>query len=338
MADDWKRQLEALHAGLVRRDDPAAWVREADAVDASQRYPYITLRGPVFGIAVQDPAAGPDWRILKPASDGMPQQARDGLNSHLWFQAKDDTDDPGIRRELLAAVAVLEDEPVNELEVLGTRYRVVRGDEFARSGTDGLEPPRPTDGEARDALWEGPYDTAEPDVDFVLDPDRDDGLIAGALKLSLRTFAYSGSRFPAGVRADSERAAAAYPDVALLPVCFGVAERFGEGWRPRGVLMPTPHDARRLLYDGMAETWARLYEFDQEKKAMYAQAAEEFKTWGRANEARVDDRLFRICRVERAVRMGPDGPEPPRPSDRDEYGPMKIHPTMDLDGTLHYDD
>ncbi|MDG4857575.1 DUF5954 family protein [Streptomyces sp. T-3] len=24
----------------------------------------------------------------------MPQQARDGLNSLLWFQAKDDTDDP----------------------------------------------------------------------------------------------------------------------------------------------------------------------------------------------------------------------------------------------------
>ncbi|MEU2744638.1 DUF5954 family protein, partial [Streptomyces sp. NPDC007095] len=59
---------------------------------------------------------------------------------------------------------------------------------------------------------------------------------------------------------------------------------------------------------------------------------------GRADEARVGDRLFRICRIERMVRCGPDGPEPPRPSDQDEYGPTKMHPTMDEDGTLHYDD
>jgi hypothetical protein len=52
----------------------------------------------------------------------------------------------------------------------------------------------------------------------------------------------------------------------------------------------------------------------------------------------VGDRLFRICRIERMVRCGPDGPEPPRPSDQDEYGPTKMHPTMDEDGTLHYDD
>ncbi|MFB7272064.1 DUF5954 family protein [Streptomyces sp. NPDC056244] len=338
MTDDWKQQLDALHAGLVRRDDPAAWVREADAVDASQRYPHIALRGPVFGIAAQDPEAGPDWRMVTPAADGTPQQARDGLNSHLWFRAKDDTDDRDVRRELLDAVAVLERDPVNELKVLGVRYRVVRCDEFTRIGTDGLEPPRPTDAEARDASWEGLHHTESLDEGFVLDPGRDEGLFAGAMKLSLRSLAYSDSRFPADVRADSEQAATDYPDIALLPVGFGVAERRGKGWRPRGVLMPTPHDARRMLHSAMTETWPELHEFDQDEKDTYAKAAEELKTAARVNDVHVDDRLFRICRIERAIRMGPDGPEPPRPTDQDQYTPEKIHPTMDLDGTLHYDD
>ncbi|WP_229698961.1 DUF5954 family protein, partial [Wenjunlia tyrosinilytica] len=164
MADDWKRQLDALHEGLVRREDPAAWVAEADAVDASRRYPNLSLRGRVFGIAELDPAHGPHWRLLKPVVDGMPQQARDGLNSHLWFKAKDDTTDPGARRELLAAVSVLECEPVNELEILSIRYRVVSGEEFARSNADGLEPPRPTDPEPIDASWQARPEALSPDV------------------------------------------------------------------------------------------------------------------------------------------------------------------------------
>ena len=46
--------IDALHAELVRRDDPAAWVREADAVEASLRRPRLALRGPVFGKAAEE--------------------------------------------------------------------------------------------------------------------------------------------------------------------------------------------------------------------------------------------------------------------------------------------
>ncbi|GAB2859047.1 hypothetical protein GCM10027074_27620 [Streptomyces deserti] len=337
MTDDWQQQIHALHEELVRRDDPAAWVREADAVDASRRYPYLAMRGPVFGIAAQDPAEGPAWRLLKPVVDGMPQMARDGLNSHLWFTAKDGTDDPAVRRELLAAVSVLEREPVNEVEACGVRYRVVRGDEFARMNDDGLEPPRPTDPEPVERSWDRrAKDSPSPDVGFALDPARSDGLLAGAMKMGLRDFAYTGSRFPSGVRADSERAVATHPEVVLLPTGFAVVERDEHGWQPRGVLTATPHDARRLLYNGMSEIWAMLYQYDDATKARYAKAAEEYRALDRADEYRVDDRLFRICRVERMVRMGPDGPEMPRPSDVDEYGPMKMHPTMDEDGTIHF--
>lgn len=119
MDDDWKRQLDRLHEGLVRRDDPAEWVTEADAVRASRRYPHLMLRGPVFGLAAQDPGPSAPWRLVRSVTSGTPQEVRDGLNSLLWFRARDDTDNPAERRELLAAVALLEREPVDELTVLG---------------------------------------------------------------------------------------------------------------------------------------------------------------------------------------------------------------------------
>ncbi len=338
MKEDWKRQIDRLHADLVRRDDPVAWVNEADAVTASCRYPHIAVRGALFGIATQDSASGTDWRLHGPVADGTPQQARDGLNSKLWFRALEDTDDPAVRRELLKAVAVLEREPADELEVLGVRYRVVRADELARSGEDGLEPPRPTDTEPADRSWTGRHHPPSRDTGHVLDPGRAEGIMAGALKLGLRAFAYAGARYPADVRRDSERAASTHPDIALLPVGFGITERIGKGWRPHGSLMPTPHDARRLLHDALTDVWPRLYELSTAEQARYARAAERFKAAGRNDELRAGDRLFRICRIERLVRWGPDGPEPPRPSDQaNDYPPMKIHPTMDEDGTVHHD-
>jgi hypothetical protein len=340
MTHDWQQRIHSLHEELIRRDDPAARVREADAVDASLRYPGVALRGPVFGVAVQDPAVGPEWRVLKPIVDGMPQMCRDSLNTYLWFRAKDDTDDPDVRRELLAAVDVLDREPVNEVEACGARYRIVRGDEFTRCDDHGLEPPRPTDPEPAERTWNFRDDhTPSPDLDLVLDPHRaDDGPMAGALRAWLRDFAYRGVRFPSHVRGDSERAVGSHPDVVLLPTCFGVVEREPTGWEPALALQATPHDARRVLHDALAEMWPMLYRFDDAKKAVYTKAAEEFRALERADEARVAGRVFRICRVERVLRMGPDGPEPPRPSDRDEYGPMKIHPTLLLDGTVVHDE
>ncbi len=335
MTDDWRQRIDALQEELIRRDDPAAWVREADAVDASLRYPHLALRGPVFGVAVQDPAEGPGWRLLKPVVDPMPQVARDGLNSHLWFTAKDGTDDPAVRRELLAAVAVLDEKPVNEVTVCGVRYRVVRADEFSRGDGENLEPPRPTDPEPADRSWERPRrQPSVPDVGFVLDPGHDEGPMAGAIRLGLRSFVYSGDRVPDPVRADSRQAVRSHPDVVLLPTAFGVVEYGAVGWEPAGGLAPTPHDARRQLYDGMSEVWAVLYQYDDTTRSLYAEAAERFRSLGRADEVSVAGRRFRLCRVERMLRMGPDGPEPVRASDHDEYGPMRLHPPMDEFGRI----
>ncbi|MGH4031321.1 DUF5954 family protein [Actinomycetota bacterium Odt1-20B] len=345
MTEDWQRRLARLHADLVDRDDPVELAAESDAVDASVRYPHLALRGPVFGIAVQDPADGPEWRVLSPVVDGMPQQARDALNSHLWFKAKDEADGPAMRRDLLAAVKVLENEPVDELEVLGLRYRVVRGDEIARIGEDGLEPPRPTDRDATDRTWREHRRTAASagadgmiDIGFeVSSGTRTGSPMTGALLAALRDFAYRGARFPDEVTADSERAVVTHPDIALLPVGYGVAELSAEeGWQPRTGPKSTPHEARRTLYGAMTESWPMVHQFDAEERARYARAAEEFRAAGDANEVRVGELLFRICRIQRLVRIGPDGPETPRPSDEDTYGPMKMHPTMDDDGTVHF--
>lgn len=316
-----------------------AWVNEADAVEASVRCPRLAVRGALFGVAVQRVGeAGAPWRLVGRVQEGMPQSSRDGLHSKLWFRAKDDTDDPGVRRELLAAVAVLEREPADEIVVLGERFRVVRADEVARSGEGGLEPPRPTDPEPVFRSWEGVRAPTYPDVDFELAPGGEEGLMAEALRIGLRGFHYTGDRYPAAVRNDSRRAVATHPEIALLPVTFGVVERRGEHWHPHGTLQPTPHDARRLLHDGLAGLWAEIYGLNDTDRERNARAAQRFRAEGRADEVWVGHRLYRICRVERMIRFGPDGPEPPRPSDVDEYGPMKLHPTMHEDGSLHYGD
>ena len=338
MVDNWMRQLDRLHEGLRERGDPAELVAETDAVEASQRYPQLAVRGPVFGVAALDPTEGARWRVITPVVDGAPQRSRDALHSMLWFRAKDDTDDPEVRRELLAAVSVLEREPVNEVSALGVRYRIVRGDECTRAGEEGLEPPRPTDREPLHRSWDDRRDSPSPDPGFVLDAGREEtSLMAGALRVGLSGFAYRGARFPEEVRADSERAVETHPEVLLLPVGFGVIEHDGTGWQPRGALLPTPHDARRMLYDALREFWPLVYELSAKRRRAYARAAEELRAAGRANEVRADGSLFRVCRIERLLRVGPDGPEPPRPSDVDYEAPMKMHPTMDPDGTIHHD-
>ncbi|WP_221890667.1 DUF5954 family protein [Streptomyces sp. WAC01280] len=337
MDKHWKQRLDRAHAGLVQREDPVAWVTEADAVEAVVRYPRLAIRGSLFGVAAREP--GGPWRVVVPLQSGMPQETRDSLQSMFFFRAKDDTDDPEVRRGLLAAVRILEEQPVDELEVLGTTYRIVRADEFARAGDDTLEPPRPTDPEPVLRVWERPRGARRsPDTDVLLDPETVNGPMVEALRIGLREFEYTGKRYPADVRADSRRAVVTHPDIAMLPVTFGIVERNGDGWTPHGSLAPTPHEARRSLYDDLTGLWAMVYEWSDEKREQYRQVGEQYRAAGRADEVRVDEREFRICRVERMVRFGPDGPEGPRPSDVDAYGPTKMHPRMDEDGTLHYDE
>lgn len=318
-------------------DHPVAAAIEADAADAARRYTHYIIRGPVFGLAAKEPEEA-GWRVIAPIADGFPQIPRDALNSLLWMKAKDDTDDPAVRRELLAAVACLETEPIDEIDVLGVRYRVVRGDEFVYTDHDGLEPPRPADTDALVPDW-GEC-VAEPEVDsqFVIDHSAATGVVASAERLALQELRYSSERYPADVRADSLLAVETHPGVVLLPPTFRAVERTDTGWEPLTGVLATPHAARRALVSALTWLWPRMYRLDEDEQAEYARAAELFKSAGRANELNVLGRRFAIVRIGRMVRIGLDGPEPPRPSDEDPYGPSKIRPTMDEYGTITYEE
>ncbi|WP_307534807.1 DUF5954 family protein [Streptomyces sp. V3I8] len=342
MSDDWKRRMERAAVELLHRDDPVALVREVDALDASSRYPYVWPRGPVFGVAALGPQPGACWRLVSEATDGTPQEARDALNSLLWFQAKDEAGTVAERRELLVAVRLLECDRIDELTVLGTRYRVVRGDEYARCGlTEGPEPPRPTDPEPADRSWRHQPGRAQtlPDIGHPLDALIDDptvsvGVMAEGNRQALRDFTYEGEHVPPAIRAESRQAVHDHPELVLLPVGFGVVKRTGTGWTPVGRLQPTPHDARRVLHNGLAGTWADMYDLDAASCDAYARAAERLEFAPHVNEVTVQGDTYRICRVERMLRTGPDGPEPPRRSDPETTEPMRIRPLLDEHGVI----
>jgi hypothetical protein len=327
--------------GLVMRvrpvDHPVAAAEEADAADAARRFAHYIIRGPVFGLAARGPGEA-GWRVVAPAVEGFPQASRDALNSYLWLKAKDDTDDPAARCELLAAVARLEREPLDELAVRGVRYRVVRAEEYVYTNEDGLEPPRPADRDAVLPDWSG--SAAEPEVDegFVIDHFAVTGVVAGTERLALRELRYRSDRYPADVRADSRRALDTHPGTVVLPAAFRVVERTEDGWEPFSTIMATPHAARRTLVTALTEVWPRVHRLTPQEEADYERAATRFRAAGRANELAVRDRRFFIARIGRVVRIGLDGPEPPRPSDVDPYGPSKIRPTMDEHGTISYGD
>ncbi|WP_418955484.1 DUF5954 family protein [Streptomyces tritici] len=337
--------------------EPVEAAVEADAVDAAVRAGSVAVRGPMFGVAAQDEGDGQRWRVVVAISAGCPQAARDSLNSLLWFRAKDKAQDRAERRALLAAVARLESEPVDELAVDGTRFRIVRADEYAGLGADGIERPRPTDPEPLVPDWSPGSRSAEVDEGLVLDPDAPVTPAQAAERLALRGFAHTGSRFPEDVRGDSRRALRTHPDVLLLPATFTVVEKNGPGWHPISGPHATAHGARRSLdfsltwfaprrdglipmaagrhVDARTEAAARTPDTAEELIA-YAEAADRLRA-GRVDRLEVLGTEYRIVRTRRLLRWGPDGPEGPRPSDVADHGPERLHPVLDEDGTVHFD-
>ncbi|MFC9590081.1 DUF5954 family protein [Streptomyces sp. NPDC056944] len=204
----------------------------------------------------------------------MKQEARDGLNSLLWYRAKDEAGDRAERRALLAAVARLERECVDELTVLGTRFRVVRAEEYAGMDVHGdIEMPRPTDPESPVPGWSRGGGGPRIDAGLVLDPDAPFSPVQAAENLSLRSPVYTGTRFPHRVLRDSERARDSHPDVLLMPAVFRIVERSGSrSWTPGSGLHATAHDARRTLDFSLA--W-----WEPRSRGLISQdSAEDFRT------------------------------------------------------------
>ncbi|MFF8984990.1 DUF5954 family protein [Streptomyces globisporus] len=344
MDDHPGKSPDHLTINVTHRDDPVFEVTEADAFASVRRYPNIVVRGPLFGLAEQRRGDRPRWRLMGELDTGFPQMVRDELNSHLWFKARDETEDRAERRSLLAAVARLEAEKTDEVSACGVRYRVVRADEFARIGDGRLEPPRATDPD--DDGWD--LDATEPcrTDGFVVDHAAAVGLSEGIGRAGLLQLSYTADRFPADMRADSRRALTTHPGVVLLPTTFRVVERKEMSWSMVTGQYSTPQGARRALVDHLTRPFPELPDLpgmpevpawmkvDEKEAAVNERAAKKFMGRRRANELIVRGKRFEVVRVERMMRIGPDGPEKSRPSDVDQYGPSQIHPLMDEHGNI----
>ncbi|MFJ3768995.1 DUF5954 family protein [Streptomyces sp. NPDC090082] len=340
--------------------EPVEAAVEADARDAAVHNGTLAVRGPLFGVAAQGAGDGRRWRVVVEVTQGCPQEARDALNSLLWFRAKDEAGDRAERRALLAAVARLERERVDELTVLGTRFRIVRAEEYAGMNVHGdIETPRPTDPEPPVPDWSRAARGPRVDEGLVLDPDAPLSPALAAERLTLRSLVYTGARFPHRVLRDSEHARESHPDVLLLPALFRVVERSGGGaWTPGSGLHASAHDARRTLdfalvwwqprsrglipeasaEDFLAQRDARTLVAEGTgssvaELALYAEAADRLRA-ERLNQVEVHGTTSRIGRTRRLVRWGPDGPEGPRPSDVENHAPSAMHPPLDEDGNV----
>ncbi|SHL39015.1 DUF5954 family protein [Actinacidiphila paucisporea] len=135
---------------------------------------------------------------------------------------------------------------------------------------------------------------------------------------------------PVAALADVEawKARKAYPSMFFAggPV-FGIArERPAGGW----VLQPyfsglTPQDARDGLGSYFRRVAMEIGDSGDPRQAAEYEAAGELLDWEALNDLTVCGCRYRLVRAERFIRMGPDGPEPPRVTDPDPSEPGESH-------------
>ncbi|MDQ2874357.1 MAG: DUF5954 family protein, partial [Actinomycetota bacterium] len=211
-------------------ETPAAALADAEAWRAREGYPELRVGGPVFGVAREREHGG--WEVLSGFSALWPQAARDSMGSHFrrLAQAAEQSGDQAGQSECMRAAELTDREVIDEMTVLGTRYRVVRAGLFIRSGPDGPEPPRPADpdpGEPGRA-----HEVPDPAAGFVIDPVTATGMSAGILKLDLLDAVGKAGAVPTEIRDDGVRAVRTHPGGVLLPAAFMAAELAGGQWQP----------------------------------------------------------------------------------------------------------
>ncbi|MFC5754012.1 DUF5954 family protein [Actinomadura rugatobispora] len=271
--------------------DPVAAVMLADACRAIAAYPELVVVGALFTAAERVPGG---WQVVCPG-DPLPQGAREMLADHL----EDSGEEP-----LAAAGRRLRLHPADEVAADGRRFRVVRIEQLVRTGPDGPEPPRPTDFDPR------PGDHRLPrcrPFDLLHDGQTIPDLATAELLCQL---------LDATARTGTEPSEAFLTPAQLTPA-FTVAERSEGRWRPVGRLHETPQQARESLATYFRHVVPAIERPGEADLAEYTEAASLMADPARRNGIAVAGRRFRIVRLERLTLMGPDGPEPPRPTDAD---------------------
>ncbi|MCC3771428.1 DUF5954 family protein [Streptomyces sp. UNOC14_S4] len=304
-------------------DAPVAALADVEAWRARESYPEVLLAGgPVFGVVRESEKGG--WEVVSSFSGLAPQDARDDMGCQfrkLAQQAEKDGD-MAAYEECEAAAKRTDWETVDELTVLGVRYRVARAERFIRSGPQGPEPPRPTDPDP--AKPGESHKIRDSERGMVIDPFTATGMSEGILKVELLALVRKAGTVPRDVREDSLRAAQTHPGGVLLPAAFGTAEKEYGYWRPDSTgTSSTPQGARDTLAMSMRVMIPWQLHLGREERVPYTAAADRLDE-ERGDELKVAGREFRVVRIERLVRIGPDGPEGPRPSDPDPQPPVMV--------------
>ncbi|MBW1601163.1 PE-PGRS family protein [Streptomyces sp. JJ66] len=307
-------------AAEARADEEAWYARDS--------YPDLhSAGGPLFGVAREREQGG--WQLLPYFGSHAPQDARDSLAAHFRRAAheQDEADDPADRDACLAAAERLDWEVIDELTVSGTRYRVVRAEQFIRMGPEGPEPPRPSDPapDPRPPSQRRAERTPDPVDGFIIDTDTATGMSEGILKVELLSLVPGPGTVPPDVRGDALKAVHTHPGGVLLPAAFLIAERIDGRWAAESGARPTPQDAREGLMLDLRVMAPVMRKLDAAQRAEYARAADRFESEQDGVVLEVAGRHLRLARVERLVRVGPDGPEGPRPSDYDPQPPVNVH-------------
>jgi hypothetical protein len=317
-----------LTVRMTPQEGPLAAFADQEAWLARERYPELHGVGMAEYLWARELDSG-GWELSEHGGS-WPQQARDALGSHFRRRAQaaqgaQGGADPGAAERWARAARRMDREAVDEVVVLGERFRVVRVGHFIRSGPAGPEPPRPSDPDPAE-VGEG-YRVPSRTKGFVVDPFTGTGLSEGILKLDLLPLVPVVKGGPEAMNEDSRAAVHRYPGGVLLPAAFLVARRADGRWQfhQPGATHSSPQGARDALAYWLRVTapFTRRMDADAERRALYTAAADRLDD-KRADTVSVDGLRFRVTRVERLVRLGPDGPEPPRPSDYDPEVPVEV--------------
>lgn len=308
---------------VTAQEGPIAAFAEQEAWQARERYPELMGVGLAeFFYAKECDTGG--WELSEYGSDA-PQGSRDSLGSQFRRRAKEaeDAGDAKAHKEWMAAALRMDREVVDEVRVRGERFRIVRASKFIRMGRGGPEPPRPSDpdpGEAGEA-----YQVPSRTKGFIVDPYVGTGISDGLLKLDLVRFVGAAPGAPAQVRDDALRAVEQYPGGVLLPAVFMISERVEGHWKAHNPSAShgTPQGARDYMASYLRVMAPFELRLPDEERAEYARAADALDE-KRSNSLSVAGRRFRVVRAERLIRIGPDGPEGPRPSDFDPEPPIEV--------------
>jgi Family of unknown function (DUF5954) len=301
--------------------DEQAWL-------ARDPYPGLaSAGGPAFGIAHELEHGG--WQLHRFYSCPYPQEARDSMGSVFRQLAQQHPEGSAAHAECMRAAERLDWEALDEMTVLGARYRVIRADQVIRTGPLGPEPPRPSDPDPGKPGMS--HVLGDPAEGFVIDPANATGMSEGILKAELLDTARQLASVPPDARDDLKRAAYTHPGGVLLPPGFILATLMRGKWGPvSSTVSPTPQAARDNLVGHLRVSLPARLDLSEDKRSLYATAADIVEQ-ERANEVTAAGHRFRVVRVERLVRIGPDGPETPRPSDPDPEPPAGQLPSAPED-------